>query len=323
VQSWVDAVLSDAGLGAPDGIVELGGGTFNTVLRVSTRDGDVIVKVARDHILMSYEHGTMATEALHYRLAAEHGVPSVPRVLHYGQSNGREVLVLTLCPGRPWPEVADRLDRGAHSALRAAVGRELAALHRITGPGYGYPARPLAPTWRLAFTGMLEAVLDDARRFEVPLPGGTDRVAAAVERVSPVLDEVTTPALVHFDLWDGNILVDRPDHGAPPRLGGLIDAERAFWGDPVAELVSLRLFGDLEPDAGLLSGYHGAGGRLVLDGSVRLRLLLYRLYLYLIMWVEAVPRRSDAGRVAWLRAAVLAPAAAILDTLERKGPAAG
>ena len=321
MQAWVEELLADAGLGASVSVLELGGGTFNTVLRVSTRDGDVIVKVARDFTLMSYEHGIMATEALYYRLAAEHGVTSVPQALHYGQCDGRDALVLSVCPGRPWPELADKLDRGMRAALRAEVGRELAALHRITGPGYGYPARPLSPTWRLAFLGMIGAVLDDARRFNTPLPGGTDRVAALVDRASPVLDEVTAPALVHFDLWDGNILVDRVDDGSLPRLGGLIDAERAFWGDPIAEVASLRLFGDIEPDAALLEGYRGAGGRLVLDESVRLRLLLYRLYLYLIMWVETVPRRSDASRIAWLRTAVLAPLATMLDTLERRNPA--
>jgi aminoglycoside phosphotransferase (APT) family kinase protein len=42
------------------------------------------------------------------------------------------------------------------------------------------------------------------------------------------LDEVTRPALIHFDLWPGNIFVDGS------RIVGLIDHERAFWGDPAA-----------------------------------------------------------------------------------------
>jgi fructosamine-3-kinase len=226
--------------------------------------------------------------------------------------------VLSLCPGRPWPEVADRIDEEQRHALRAAVGREIAALHRITGSGYGYPARPLAATWREAFTGMVGALLEDARRFAVELPRDAGRIAAIVDRVSPVLDEVDTPVLVHFDLWDGNILVDIDRTGAPA-LGGLIDAERGFWGDPLAELVSLRLFGDLDPDAGLVAGYEEGGGRLRLDGSSRLRLTLYRLYLYLIMWVEAVPRASDEGRVSWLRRAVLGPTVTMLDALEHGG----
>jgi fructosamine-3-kinase len=237
-------------------------------------------------------------------------------VVFHGRIDGAEALVMSQCPGRPWPEVADRLDGEHRYGVRAAVGRELAALHRIAGPGFGYPARPLAATWREAFVGMLAALLDDAVHCGVSLPRDAGAIAALVDRVSPVLDEVQTPALVHFDLWDGNILVD-VDGPGEPRLGGLIDAERAFWGDPIAELVSLRLLGDIEPDPGLRAGYEEGGGRLVLDEAARLRLALYRLYLYLIMWVEVVPRGYGEGRVAWLREMVLAPAEAILDALDR------
>ena len=56
--------------------------------------------------------------------------------------------------------------------------------------------------------------------------------------------------LVHFDLWDGNILVESDPAGH--RIGALIDAERAFWGDPLAEFVSLALFGDIERDTAFL-----------------------------------------------------------------------
>jgi hypothetical protein len=98
-------------------------------------------------------------------------------------------------------------------------------------------------------------------------------------------------------------------------LGGLIDAERCFWGDPIAEFASLRVFGDVAADEALLAGYHGAGGSLVFDEPVRLRLDIYRLYLYLIMWVESVPRAFDVDRVDWLRTAVLAPIATILASL--------
>lgn len=126
-----------------------------------------------------------------------------------------------------------------------------------------------------------------------------------------MLDEVQTPVLVHFDLWDGNILVDA-GQGAP-RVGGLIDAERAFWGDPLAEFVSLALFADIEDDAAFLRGYRAAGATVTFDAAARLRLSLYRVYLYLIMWVEAVPRKSSAARRDRLRQLVLGPLTRTFD----------
>lgn len=324
---WLDTLLRQAGLPPATGFAQLGGGTYNTVLRVATNGGssggdetgggEVVVKVPPPLSVpqMSYEFGITGTEAEFYRLAADRGITSVPRTLYHGHVDGAEALVLSVCPGEPWPTLSEQLDRDHRFALRHAVGRELAALHAISGPGYGYPAVPLLPTWREAFVGMVDTVLRDAARFGVALPRDAATISRIVDRVSPVLDEVRTPALVHFDLWDGNILVDTSQDS--PRLGGLIDAERAFWGDPLAELVSLWLLGDVDPDDGLLAGYREAGGELDLDASARTRLALYRIYLYLIMWVEVVPRHFDAGRVAWLEHNVVAPTVALLDALAR------
>jgi hypothetical protein len=75
-----------------------------------------------------------------------------------------------------------------------------------------------------------------------------------------------------------------------PRIGGIIDAERAFWGDPLADFVSLALLSDIEQDDAFLRAYSDADGPVSLDGNSRTRLAMYRAYLYLIMLVETAPR---------------------------------
>ncbi|MFD0431715.1 phosphotransferase family protein [Streptomyces zhihengii] len=149
---------------------------------------------------------------------------------------------------------------------------------------------------------MTDALLADAGRHlpEPPLP--LDRIRRRFAAARPVLDDVTRPALVHFDLWQGNLLVDGP----PGRrvLSGIVDGERMFWGDPVADFVSLALFEDIGDDADFLAGYAQAGGPAVLDDPARLRLALYRAYLYLIMLVEAGPRGYGTEQRAWLRGTV-------------------
>jgi hypothetical protein len=167
---------------------------------------------------------------------------------------------------------------------------------------------------------MIGAVLADAERFAVPLPRPAGRIRELFAARSALLDEVTVPRLVHFDLWDGNILV-AADDGARPRIGGIVDAERAFWGDPVADFVSLALFGDIEQDRDFLAGYRAAGGPAALDGAARERLALYRAYLYLIMWVEAVPRASAPDRIAGLQDPAQDVLLQLLDDLLVPGPA--
>lgn len=218
-------------------------------------------------------------------------------------------LVLTECPGEPWHACGGRLGDAGRRTLREALGRQVAALHTLTGEAFGYPAEPFGPlhtAWRPAFLEMVDAVLADADRFAVRLPRPADEIRALFAAQSPVLDEVTVPTLVHFDLWDGNILIE-PEAPAGPRITAVIDAERAFWGDPLADFVSLALFADIEKDDAFLTGYRAAGGKATFDPTARRRLSLYRAYLYLIMCVEATPRHYDTPRRTWLQNHVARP----------------
>lgn len=304
----VDAMLAAAGV-RTDRVAAarpLTGGTFNTVHRVRLADGaEFVVKAAPDPArpILRYERHILRTEALYYRLAEGLGLP-VPRLLYAGvegEVTGGDFLVMSACAGTPWHLLGDRLGAGDTARLRGELGRVVAGLHTLTGTRFGYPAEtfaPLSATWRDAFVGMMAAVLADAERYRSVLPRPVAEIRDVVAARAGSLDEVTTPVLVHFDLWDGNILLDTGDGG--PRLGGLIDAERAFWGDPLAELVSLALFGSIEDDEAFLAGYRSAGGRARFDAPARTRLSLYRAYLYLIMLVEATPRGYDDARLRWL-----------------------
>lgn len=193
---------------------------------------------------------------------------------------------MTSAPGRAdaRPDTLDATDP-------QELGRMTAALHQVTGPGFGYPSESVAPlssNWQDAFLAMTTAVLTDALHFEAALPRPAAAIGELLRAAAPTLDHVTTPALVHFDLWDGNILVDATRR--TPSITGIIDGERMMWGDPAADFVSLALFDDIEQDGPFLTGYRAAGGRADFDKRLRVRLALYKTYLYLIMLTEAVPR---------------------------------
>ncbi|MFE5917731.1 phosphotransferase family protein [Streptomyces sp. NPDC056468] len=295
VDSWERArqVLDAAGI-PPEHLAHLRplpGGTYNTVEELLLADGRrYVLKVPPAPTVpgLRHERRLLVSEAEFYRAAAKADVPA-PRVVA-----GGDLLLMTACPGEPWN---GELTEAERAALRQELGRQVARLHRVTGPGFGYPSGalgPLAADWRTAFTGMLDAVLDDARRYGARLPRPADAVSHTLRAAHDALDDVTVPCLVHFDLWQGNILVDRTSGEA--RIGGLIDGERMFWGDPRADFVSLALLGDIKKDEAFLAGYREAGGRADFDVPARLRLALYRSYLYLIMLTETIPRAVDPAR---------------------------
>ncbi|MGD0557923.1 MAG: aminoglycoside phosphotransferase family protein [Streptosporangiaceae bacterium] len=297
-------------------VTPLDGGTFNAVSRVTLADGQrLILKAAPDVPMLTYEHGILRTEALFYELAGPDR--QLPAVVHKGfddHNGASDFLLMTELPGRPWPAVADRIDDDQRQRLRGELGRIVARLHTMTGTGFGYPTNPLTASWRTAFGDMLDVILTEAEQFEVVLPRTPAAIRELAAAHASVLDEVTTPVLVHYDLWDGNILIDFD--GETPRIGGIIDAERAFWGDPLADFVSLALVADIRSDQAFLTAYGEAGGPARLDASSRIRLALYKSYLYLIMLVEAVPRGYGDDTRQWLDGRVAPALATELDVLE-------
>jgi fructosamine-3-kinase len=277
--------------------VPLSGGGFGTVWRVDLADGrQTVLKVgpAPEVRLLAYEAGMVGAEADYLRLVAERApeVPT-PRLLH----QGRDWLFMTLVPGTPLPSLPADTDA---ATVRYECGAAVARLHAVSGDRFGYTGpRPHADTWPAAFTAMVEALLDDAVAWQVTLPVGPDRVRATVAAHQGVLATVATPTLVHFDLWDGNVL------GSPDgRLEGLVDGERYLYGDPLIDFASPALFRDIfdEPDHPFLRGYRSVRPFTV-DSDVRRRAWLYQLYLYLVMTVEFPSRGmttiSHAGR--WAR----------------------
>ncbi|GAA2392157.1 aminoglycoside phosphotransferase family protein [Streptomyces glaucosporus] len=301
----------------------LSGGTYNTLHRIGLAGGEeLVLKVpppAADRSLR-YERGILRGEEVFHRAAAEAGVP-VPRVLHAeydGAAATGPFLLMSVCDGTPWHTADAELEAGERARLREELGRLVARLHTVAGPSFGYPAEPVAPlspAWRPAFTAMLDAVLDDAEEYGAWLPRPAAGIRRLVHAASPVLEEVDEPVLVHFDLWQGNVLLT----GAPGArtIGGVIDGERMFWGDPLADFASLALLGDIEDDPAFLTGYASGGGRTGFDDAARTRMALYRAYLYLIMLVEAEPRRYPPDRRAWVRRHVAPHLEEALDALDR------
>ncbi|WP_234383251.1 phosphotransferase family protein [Streptomyces dysideae] len=254
--------------------------------------------------VLRYELGILSTEAMVYRRIAAlpgGGVPT-PVLLHEGDG----FLLLSVLEGTPWDKAADSMSPTAEAGLRRELGAITARLHTLAPEDgrFGYPADGSALSasdWRSAFTAMVDALLDDAERWQSPLDVRPDDIRKLVADGGYALDQVTEPRLVHFDLWPGNIFVDITEGGENARITGLIDHERAFWGDPAAELVSLAFGGDAGPNSDFVAGYTTAGGSLDFSTGFRHRLGLYHLYLGLLLVVECGPRGFGSTHLAFCR----------------------
>lgn len=286
----------------PDGdawVDELGHGWFNVVYRLSLADGrQVALKIAppSDVEVMTYEHGAMRTELEALRLVAAHtGVP-VPTVDHADLDHDLVDADYFFMPY----VAADNLDivRGDLSpsdaeSYQAALGAANRELNTILGPAFGPITAPSHATWRAAFTAMFDDVLDDGRRRGVELGRPYDDVRAVLTAHGHLLDDVTEPSYVEWDLWAGNVLVQDGE------IVCLIDHERALFGDP---LIEVGFAGLLTPSFGDSTAFVRGYGRGPLTEPEQVRRRLYTLYLALVMTIETVYRgHTDPGQYDWAR----------------------
>ncbi len=278
-------------------VVELTDGMFNSVYSISTaeRDEPIVLKVsaAPDTPVLTYEKDIMSTEIAMLELLAERTTLPVPRVLAHDLSRTQlssQYFFMTAVDGQTLRTSGRKLGSAGRAAIGRQLGDALAQTHAIRGESFGYPGwgdTALTASWSAAFTRMVNDILSDAVAHQVKLPA--DRIQDAVARHADVLDEINEPRLVNFDMWSGNVFVTSA--GATPHVSGIIDIERCFWGDPLADFVGMNP-GKSKPfkDASVWAAY--AAGRpdeVSPAGPSRedkIRSGLYQLYIWLLLATE-------------------------------------
>lgn len=268
-----------------EGCKELTEGYFNVAYEAALSDGRrVILKVAPapGARIMTYEKNIMHAEVQAMRMAKAAGLPA-PEVLGYDES-------YTICPspyffmekleGESLNSVKEDLPPEQLAAIHREVGRICRGINEIDCPCFGYPGQPefQGGEWYPVFRRMLCAGIDDARQGKVDLKIDTDELLDTLEHERPIFDEVTTPKLVHWDCWDGNVFVK------DGIVTGIIDWERAIWGDPLLE-VGFRTYAQ---DKEFVTGYG-----ISLSKSQQRRALWYDIYLMLLVSLECEYRQYE------------------------------
>jgi aminoglycoside phosphotransferase (APT) family kinase protein len=282
-------------------------GKFNDTYLVEGGPKPLVLRVAppddRSQVLF-YEHRMMRQEpGLHALIRERTDVP-VPEILafDFGRTEiDRDYLLMERLPGTPISHVGG-LTQGAFDDLLRQVGRCLRQVHEITGDHHGYVGdhRPMEPQsdWSSAFHIMWYKLLEDFEGCGGYTPDEATRMRRLMDRHARVFDRPVPASLLHMDVWAENILVD-----ASGRLTGLIDWDRACWGDPEIEFAVLDYCGISEPP--FWEGYGAVRDRSPEAEVHRIFYLLYEVQKYIV--IRRVrgndPVRADSYRRQCLRMA--------------------
>ncbi|MBN2046632.1 MAG: aminoglycoside phosphotransferase family protein [Anaerolineaceae bacterium] len=291
-------------------IQELTEGWFNTGYLLEMRDGsESVLKVAPPtHVpVLRYEKEMMQTEVKVMRILEGQNripLPQIQAVDFSRQLIDTDYFMMEKFHGKTLAGLEKELTPAEKESIHRQLGEITAHIHRNHGTFFGYPMDerlPSAVSWKSAFLSMFDRILADAIDYNAPLPRPIDEIRAIVDANSIVLDRLTTPILLHYDLWAGNVFIS--GELGSRKVEGIIDFERAFWGDPLAEfacnMVSFDEFGETAPYT--LAYNQAAETPFIFEPDDYLRVRLYRAYIQAIMCVETVPRAYPPGMCDWIQ----------------------
>ena len=233
----VRQTLADAGITGPLRMTPMGGGDTALSARVDSESGCWFVKMHDSAELLRAEQAGLEALAPHLRC---------PAVMGFGEGPSGAVLLLEYLDMRS-------LQGGAHWL---AAGEALARLHRVEcREGFGHhPANFIGGSpqsnrnhadWADFF--LHERLLPQWQQARSLPAAVRDRVEQVMARLPDWLPASPRSALVHGDLWQGNLA---QVNGEP-----VFFDPACYHGDPQVDLAMLNLFGRVP--AAFYEGYQG------------------------------------------------------------------
>lgn len=223
-------------------------GKFNSsyiALVAGRREWVLRVAPPESSVFVFYERAMMRQEpGIHELLGACTDIP-IPRIVAYDESKSsldRDYMLMDYLPGIPMSESRE-IDS---DAILYRVGRCLAQAHSQTKDDFGYlgehqPMDP-QPSWNDAFWLMWRMLVDDIVQTGHYDQEDAKRLLSLLDSHLSDFDRRVPSSLLHMDVWAQNLLVENGS-----RLTGLLDWDRALWGDPEIEFAVLDYCGISQP----------------------------------------------------------------------------
>jgi len=271
-------------------------GMFNAVYIISFTEkvegyDEIVLKVGiqPDKYVLTYEKDIMLTEVKVYQMLAQSGIP-VPKILRSDFSRAIidcDYFFMERLTGDTWDKLKDDLTPDNAQQLQYDLGRYTATLHSIKGDYFGYIKEDESyhfQTWREAFHSFIMNIITDGQRDNIELP--YEEILETFESCWPLLDDIKEATLVNYDMWSKNILLTQKD--GQYIIDGIIDHERSFYGDPIAEFISTgTICGELDNAVSFQKGYSAVSGKpFILTKEDQIRFCMYNVYMGLLLGVE-------------------------------------
>lgn len=290
LEAEIKELFSFHGIGNVLQISPLGNGEFNAAYKVICDNGNTyVLKIAPpdDSKVLSYEKNMMGSEVFWYKQMHEKTDILCPEVYVYDPSKKiikSSCFIMEMMEGEPlW--AVDFSDDEYEEVQKQKIGM-LAKIHKIYNDGFGYIQTGLKSSWYEALRSMAVSLVTDCKDLGYETPDG-EKFIEYIDKHEKLLRTVPC-RMVNFDLWDSNVLYN-------DKTGKIcwIDPERGFWGDPVADFITLgpgqkSPLSDKQKELEIYNGM--ASEKIYLTEETQIRYALAVCYLALIEEVEKYVR---------------------------------
>lgn len=267
-------------------------GHFSSTYFVDSADRKLVLRIAPpDNAgFLFYEKKMMLQEPGIHRLLLERTTVPVPEILAFDDTRkliDRDFLIMERLPGIPASQVKV-MDPTVWDKVLFKIGYYLRQTHEITADSYGYLGahHPMEPqdTWEKAFRVMWDNLIDDVHETGYYDSDEATCMKELLTRYQHHFQRHVPSSLLHMDIWSQNILVEGPE------VTGIIDWDRACWGDVEMEFAILDYCRISEP-----AFWRGYGLERDTSEPARIRRLFYLLYevqKYMVIyhWRESDPK---------------------------------
>ena len=276
-------------------IVELTEGMCNVTYRIAFSDGEEsILKIAsqNDQGHTSNEIRLMQAEVEAMGLVKKHTSIPVARVQYADFTKTLctgDYFFMEKVPGVDFRSLRGSMPQPAQDQIDGELGRIARELSFVRNPRFGF----LGDEKRYGTLGefvevMLKNLLHDASARHIDILLDSQAFLALWERGASAFSEVREASLVHWDMWEGNVFVQ------DGHVSGIIDWERAIWGEPFMD----DRFRRHTRRQAFLKGF----GQERFSENEKTRLFWYDVILYLTMMIEVFYREfEDQGQYTWAR----------------------
>jgi aminoglycoside phosphotransferase (APT) family kinase protein len=251
-------------------------GKFNSTYEVKIKDKVVILRIAPDERtgFIFYEKNMMRQEPEIHQVVKEKTSLPVPEILAYDFSKrliSRDFLIMERIAGVPLSEIY--LSPPQVARIYFQLGRYLKELHtKVISATYGYlgahQVMTPQPTWGQAFEVMWSKLIENIYSIGQYTEEERDFLLHLWQKYQSYFQRPVKSSLLHMDIWAQNILVSTDGE-----IKGIIDWDRALWGDPEIEFAVLDYCGVSTP-----SLWQGYGSSPSPEKGAKIRKVFYYLY---------------------------------------------